>query len=1020
MTRSEHKKEIKCFFDELLYEHQKKSLESSSKERKCLINMWCGTGKTRTFTISILKEQKPINVIVFPSLGLINQYNNDYFLEKPFCNFFQEYKCLSFCSDDEKKLKKKKMGNKIKYSTNEKTLKKYLTAKNKKKLFLVTYQSFEKFTNVCIEQKIKINQLIYDEAHHIVGDHIKDIVFSNKDFDDLVEKTRFYTATPVNRNGITMYDREDEELSDCGPLVYEYLYYQAVKDKICKPFISNISLYCQLSEYKSPYQPHFEMIIRACLSGEYKYWNILSYHRFVNETENVANQDGVSFVNDFASKKNKELFKNIFKRIQQDEFQNTIDDFKIENVHLEGVHSKSRNREAILDKFDKKDHGRIFLLASCGILNEGIDTKWANMAVPINPSQSIVKESQRIGRLVRVPEKNMPDAIMLIPCLVDIGKYKTMDTSEKKDELIRAELSESGNFNTALNVMSAFQYQYDPELYELCLAYPNCYAPKEVKDNLEKQNLKVDDSQGDLRANLKYVIENDDTITDEIKLEDNINDDELLECVSNQLNKTIEIHTQNYEEPIIYVNKECPDEFPIRLFHNKDDDTYSPILPTTFEKKVKKTKVKSPTKRKPIFNIHVHKDLNVFWDISNVKLNGTFGQGVLNANIKWNVKNWYDSLEKVKTFIDTHEDTKPRGQGKKAEESEKQLGKWICTQTQNYKNNKQIMKTNKEVREKWEEFISDDKYSKHFVSDEEKWYDSLEKVKTFIDTHDDTKPRGQGKKVEESEKQLGYWISHQKQNYKNNKYIMRTNKEVRQKWEAFISDDKYSKHFKSKQNKKNMSKPVVSVSKTTNPTGLPRPKSELSDLHQKYKTMTSQNLHNLFKNDKKKWEEYHSISKSNEETFPTDSIPRNVIINYLENNIPSENPKVVADLGCGYAEISQHFKDSKKFTFHNFDHVSTSEFVEERDIENTKLKDYSVNIVILSLAMWGSNCKNYLTEAYRILDEGGTLLIIEPSKRWISNDDKNENRMKLWLEESKFNILDYEEEKFMFIKARKD
>lgn len=48
--------------------------------------MWCGTGKKRSFTIDLfIKNEKRI-VIVFPSLGLINQYCNDYALsyEKPF------------------------------------------------------------------------------------------------------------------------------------------------------------------------------------------------------------------------------------------------------------------------------------------------------------------------------------------------------------------------------------------------------------------------------------------------------------------------------------------------------------------------------------------------------------------------------------------------------------------------------------------------------------------------------------------------------------------------------------------------------------------------------------------------------------------------------------------------------------------------------------------------------------------------------------------------------------------------
>ena len=78
---------------ESLYEHQKKAIEEQNKYDKCLINMWCGTGKTRTFTIDSFINSEKRNVIVFPSLGLINQYCNDYALssEEPFKTEFEKY-----------------------------------------------------------------------------------------------------------------------------------------------------------------------------------------------------------------------------------------------------------------------------------------------------------------------------------------------------------------------------------------------------------------------------------------------------------------------------------------------------------------------------------------------------------------------------------------------------------------------------------------------------------------------------------------------------------------------------------------------------------------------------------------------------------------------------------------------------------------------------------------------------------------------------------------------------------------
>ena len=104
-----------------------------------------------------------------------------------------------------------------------------------------------------------------------------------------------------------------------------------------------------------------------------------------------------------------------------------------------------------------------------------------------------------------------------------------------------------------------------------------------------------------------------------------------------------------------------------------------------------------------------------------------------------------------------------------------------------------------------------------------------------------------------------------------------------------------------------------------------------------------------------------------------------------------------------FCRINQHFQDNSRFVFYNFDHISDNELVVSKDIKNTELEDYSVDIIILSLAVWGSNCKEYLKEAYRILDTGGTLLIAEAFKRW--NKDLDEegnpiNRLVKWLEET--------------------
>ena len=1136
---------------ENLYEHQRRAIQASAPHKKCLINMWCGTGKTRTFTVDIFIQNQPMNVIVFPSLCLIQQYSNDYILEQ-FQSEFEKFKCLAFCSDDDGKLKSK---GSITFTTNEKKLIKFIQCKHTK-IIMVTYQSFEKFICLCIDHHIQINILIYDEAHHIVGDKIQNVVFNNEELDSIVDKTRFYTATPVNKNGITMYDKEE---SDCGVLAYEYLYYQAIQDNICKPFETHISLYTQIPECKIKNQPIFESIIRACLSGKYSYWNVLTFHSFVEESDTQNTM--ISFVKEFASTHNQALLKKLFTKIQNAEFPHTKENFRVEHVILKGVSSKTPCKEEIIKDFDRKVEGRIYILASCGILNEGIDTKWANICVPINPTKSIVKESQRIGRLVRIPEKNMSPAIILIPCQVDITKYSSMDTPEQRDQMIREQLSECGNFNTALNVISAFRYQYDPDMFEMCLQYPNMYSPKEVKDNLENHGLHVEESQGTLIDNLKYLSH------DPIDISEESDNPTILNQVAKQRDKTIEIYTQNYDQPIKYINEEANDDEPLRLFYCEDDKTYSPIV----KKKENIPKITSPKKRPKLFNVHMHPDLEVLWNIreDSIDLNKAFSQGILDVNIHYNDKKWKENYELLVEYNDIPSRLYITKCGFK-------LGGWCHNQRQNKRKHK-LSKQQIELLEKipnWYWDKSNEQWNKYYTllveynetpsqsyvtpdgfrlgcwtskqrqnknklstqqielleqipnwfwERDEQWnkkytllvdYNDIPinsyvtscgvKLGTWCDNQRQRKcnltqeqiellekiPNWYWDKLEEEwEKNytileeyndipsqsyvtpdgihLGCWTTTQRQNKKKNK-LSKERIELLEKipnWYWDKLDEQWNKNYtllekyndtpinsyvtecgvklgswcchqrtnKKKEilsqsqiellekipnwywDKKDMSKPEI---KPHISTGCHKPQSELSELHKKYKSMTSGHLHEHFKQHPDQWDAYHKISQENERSFPTEDIPRNKMIHYL-NTLPGKKRKVVADLGCGRAEINEHFKENNRFEFHNFDHHSDNDTVISRDIKHTPLEDYSVDIVILSLAMWGSNCKEYIQEAYRILDTGGTLLIAEPYKRWnkLDEQDKPVNKLVKLLE--KFTIIQNEERKFMFIECRK-
>jgi ribosomal RNA-processing protein 8 len=170
------------------------------------------------------------------------------------------------------------------------------------------------------------------------------------------------------------------------------------------------------------------------------------------------------------------------------------------------------------------------------------------------------------------------------------------------------------------------------------------------------------------------------------------------------------------------------------------------------------------------------------------------------------------------------------------------------------------------------------------------------------------------------------------------------------------------------------------------------------------------------------WHTYHAISESNESSFPESEIPRNRIIECL-NKIQTKRTKTVVDLGCGRADIARHFKDDSRFSFINYDHVSTAQNVDVCDISQIPLEDASAEIVVLCLAMWGSNCREYVKEAFRVLETRGWLYMIEPTKRWTDEDVENENKvaepgnkLESLLQDAGFLVMEMQIQKFsMFV-----
>jgi hypothetical protein len=202
--------------------------------------------------------------------------------------------------------------------------------------------------------------------------------------------------------------------------------------------------------------------------------------------------------------------------------------------------------------------------------------------------------------------------------------------------------------------------------------------------------------------------------------------------------------------------------------------------------------------------------------------------------------------------------------------------------------------------------------------------------------------------------------------------------------------------------------PQSSVIPSSEEQRVPRPQAQISLLHKEYKTLRSDNLATKFREHPQLWHEYHQIAEANEALFPDGQVPYQRVISFLNTYLNTFHPKkqkTIVDMGCGKARVHRAFENRPNLTFHNLDHVACDERVTVADIAHTGLEDGDADVVILCLAMWGSNKEEYLSEAFRLLDPNGRLIIVEPSKRWM---DESGHRLRDTLVRHGFTIVQEE------------
>lgn len=144
-------------------------------------------------------------------------------------------------------------------------------------------------------------------------------------------------------------------------------------------------------------------------------------------------------------------------------------------------------------------------------------------------------------------------------------------------------------------------------------------------------------------------------------------------------------------------------------------------------------------------------------------------------------------------------------------------------------------------------------------------------------------------------------------------------------------------------------------------------------LNEKLYTSTGEEALHFFQDDPDSFQQYHNGFKQQVSKWPQN--PLDTIIQDIQ-----KMPKglVIADLGCGEAKIAQMFPKRK---VHSFDLQPLNKFVTPCDISKVPLENNSVDVAIFCLSLMGTNIKDYLLEAKRILKLGGILKIAEIQSR---------------------------------------
>jgi len=369
----------------------------------------------------------------------------------------------------------------------------------------------------------------------------------------------------------------------------------------------------------------------------------------------------------------------------------------------------------------------------------------------------------------------------------------------------------------------------------------------------------------------------------------------------------------------------------------------------------------------------------------------------LKSNNKYLYNIWYNNLNKVKDYINKKKTTK----SDKDKEIQK-LRKWISTQTKNYKKKEKLMR-NEDIYNEWTQFINE--YQEYFLSNEEIWYNNLNKVKDYINKN---KKRPYDSDKNKEIKQLGSWLSNQQKKYKKKKEIMK-DENIYSEWTNFMND--YKKYLSSNEEiwYNNLIKVKEYIDKNKK-----RPSNSDKDIEIKSLSLWICNQQNKYNNKKNimkneniycEWtnfmNEYLKSLKSNEEIW-YDTL--NKVKEYIDENSkrPSNSDKDIEIKSLSsWIDNQQNKYNNKKHIMKNEDIYSEwtnfmNEYQEYLKSYQEYLKSYQ-EYLLSNEEIWYNNLikvKEYIVKNKKRPSKSDKDIEIKQLSRWINTQNKNYKTIK--------------------------